>query len=520
MNFFRTKKHPRTPPPTVPTDTIIPLSFWDCEHHVSGLSFDITFRFDDVLDHEALRAALARLLQLGNWRKLGARLRRNPATEGGLEYHVPQTFDDKRPGFAYSSATFAMPIDAHPEASRLARPQDFATADRPAVFSTSFAAAPAFRAFIRTPGFPERLDDWLYSDSPQLGIRTIVFADATLVTISFLHSLMDMMGMHAIMEAWTAVLRGEEDKVKPFEGFAHDALAGLGKPTVTAPLQKYVFTDTLLVGWSWILFGLRYLLTTEWLWHRREEERLIFLPGKHLTQMRNQAMAELTAANSKPEPNTPPPFISEGDVIFAWWTRVALRAEKPSPSRTINLRNTYCCRSLLAEMGYIPSATSALVTNAVFATLTFLTVGQVLTKPLSFTANEIRKSLLQQRNVEQLHALIAIQRRVLEEEHHPALFGDPTMRMMMMSNWVKADLFAVDFSAAVVSMGMALEKRANLVGRPSCVQGTGTKAYATRNTGVVIGKDARGDFWLLYTLRKKAWKGVERELSAMGDVVG
>jgi len=38
---------------------------------------DFTLRFDDVLDPEKLSAALVRLMELGNWRKLGARLRMN-----------------------------------------------------------------------------------------------------------------------------------------------------------------------------------------------------------------------------------------------------------------------------------------------------------------------------------------------------------------------------------------------------------------------------------------------------------
>jgi hypothetical protein len=38
---------------------------------------DFTLRFDDVLDSEKLGAALVRLMELGNWRKLGARLRMN-----------------------------------------------------------------------------------------------------------------------------------------------------------------------------------------------------------------------------------------------------------------------------------------------------------------------------------------------------------------------------------------------------------------------------------------------------------
>jgi hypothetical protein len=42
-----------------------------------AIVLDFSLRFDDVLDHEKLRLALVRLLEIGDWRKLGARLRRN-----------------------------------------------------------------------------------------------------------------------------------------------------------------------------------------------------------------------------------------------------------------------------------------------------------------------------------------------------------------------------------------------------------------------------------------------------------
>lgn len=155
------------PPLTAPTDTIIPFHYWDDDDHTRGLSFDITFRFDDVLDHERLRQALSLLLEIGDWRKLGARIRRN--ANGELKYHVPQRFDDdKRPGFAYSTITYDTKIAEHPQASRLAQPHHLHAAGRPSFFGIAYTATSEFRSFVRTPDFPDRLEGWLCSDSPQL----------------------------------------------------------------------------------------------------------------------------------------------------------------------------------------------------------------------------------------------------------------------------------------------------------------------------------------------------------------
>lgn len=64
-------------PATIPTDTIIPLHFLDDQPVHRSIVLDLTLRFDDALDGEMLRIALVRLMELGNWRKLGARLRMN-----------------------------------------------------------------------------------------------------------------------------------------------------------------------------------------------------------------------------------------------------------------------------------------------------------------------------------------------------------------------------------------------------------------------------------------------------------
>lgn len=75
MGLFATFR--RRQPPMVPTDRIIPLRFWDDLSHLRSLVHNFTLRFDDVLDIPKLRAALERLMDIGDWGQLGARLRLN-----------------------------------------------------------------------------------------------------------------------------------------------------------------------------------------------------------------------------------------------------------------------------------------------------------------------------------------------------------------------------------------------------------------------------------------------------------
>lgn len=53
---------------------VYPLHMLDDTKGCRDLMMACTFRFDDVLDAEKLRASLARLLELGDWGKLGGRL--------------------------------------------------------------------------------------------------------------------------------------------------------------------------------------------------------------------------------------------------------------------------------------------------------------------------------------------------------------------------------------------------------------------------------------------------------------
>lgn len=73
MAFLLSKK--KVTPGKVPTDEVIPLHYWDDNEVFRSIIVDFALHFDDVLDPEKIRQALARLMEIGNWKKLGARLR-------------------------------------------------------------------------------------------------------------------------------------------------------------------------------------------------------------------------------------------------------------------------------------------------------------------------------------------------------------------------------------------------------------------------------------------------------------
>ena len=58
-----------------PSDTVLPLHSLDSSQELRHLIMQRTFRFNAVLDADMLRDSWGELLALGDWRKLGGRLR-------------------------------------------------------------------------------------------------------------------------------------------------------------------------------------------------------------------------------------------------------------------------------------------------------------------------------------------------------------------------------------------------------------------------------------------------------------
>ena len=63
--------------PRVPTDTVVPVGFFDDTIIFRTFVLYTLFVFDDVLDPTLLRASLESLVSRPGWKKLGARLRKN-----------------------------------------------------------------------------------------------------------------------------------------------------------------------------------------------------------------------------------------------------------------------------------------------------------------------------------------------------------------------------------------------------------------------------------------------------------
>jgi hypothetical protein len=77
--FSLLEKQPQEQPQTsfVLTDQVLPVHYFDDTQVNRHMVMSWTMLFDDILDPHALHYSLARLLEIGEWRKLGGRLRLN-----------------------------------------------------------------------------------------------------------------------------------------------------------------------------------------------------------------------------------------------------------------------------------------------------------------------------------------------------------------------------------------------------------------------------------------------------------
>lgn len=62
-------------PAPIENDDVYPVHMLDDTKTLRGLIVTWTLRFNDVLDADKLHTSLSRLLELGDWRKVGGRLR-------------------------------------------------------------------------------------------------------------------------------------------------------------------------------------------------------------------------------------------------------------------------------------------------------------------------------------------------------------------------------------------------------------------------------------------------------------
>lgn len=390
-----------------------------------------------------------------------------------------------------------MPIADHKVASRLPKKSDnLAMFDEVQDLNTLMCSTNA----------PKTLNDFLYKDIPQLGLHVVSFRDATLVSISASHILYDAMGLKGLLVAWSIMLEGRDHEVPDLIGFDTDPLVDFGRH----PKEEYKLAHKQLSIWQMLCFIFWYAL--EQFWWPEESNRTIFVPASFVTKLRKNARQELVKLDSAMRTyEKEVPFLSEGDVLFAWLSKIATAQMPRDSEQTVLLINILDMRRVLSK-DMLP-APGVYVGNAAAHIDTFVSLRDLISQPISATAAKIRSSIVEQGTRDQLESQTAIARAAIDKGGFPILFGDANMHMVVCTNWTRARMYEVDFSAAIVQGTLEVDSKrtASSTAKPSFLAVTSVvEGFTKRNTFAVLGKDNDGNFWVAGTLRKSAWLETEQ----------
>ncbi|KAI6784829.1 uncharacterized protein J7T54_007922 [Emericellopsis cladophorae] len=368
-----------------------------------GIVVTWTLRFNDVLDADKLHSSLSELLEIGDWRKMGGRMRMNES--GALEIHAPRSFTAERPAVAYSQETLAVNIEKHELARALPKATD---------------------------------NDFIYHDVPQLSLHITLFNDATLVPLSWPHTLMDVMGQQGLLRGWSMVLAGRVSDVPPVLGAREDAI----RAAVDAPVEakeNFKVGQKALKGCGFAAFGLRF--AWDMMRDPVPESRTIFLPSRTVAELRRQAENDLVLGADDEKP-----FVNNGDLPAAWVAR-ALTSSLPQP-RPVTVLHALNARFRLSSL---VNSAGVYIQNMAVAASAFLPEDSH-TKLLGHVALENRQHLMEQATEGQVLAFARELQQNTKTGGDPNILCGPSDAVLLpFTNWERANIFnAKDFSPAVV----------------------------------------------------------------------
>nr|POE48972.1 hypothetical protein CFP56_32124 [Quercus suber] len=422
---------------------------------------------------------------------------------GTLEIYVPRQFTSERPAVRYMHKELPMSINNHTVARELPKVTE----------SSSIQNRPAnFWSFVARENGPSTLEDFLSGDVPQLSLYITSFDDATLVALSFPHTLTDAMGQGALLRAWSLVLNGRESEVPDLIGARQDVICEtLDSSTIT---EHFILGSKQLGMIGMLKLGLHFAgdLLRDW-WMEDVTVRHIFMTKQNMNVLRQRAYDEAVAASGDEKV-----FVSDGDVLAAWAAcAVAASMPYPRPVTVLQALNArFRLSSMLKAQGVYVQNSNTYAFTSLPATISSSTLG--------YLALENRRQLMEQATEAQMLAHLSEVRQKLRRKQGTLMLPGPSnAAFILMTNWTRAAMFsAADFSAAVVRPGESGVMRKNPPGTIVYhdMQALGSKPHA--NVFAVLGKDHGGNYWLLGSLRPATWAVIEADMARLSGkhVVG
>lgn len=404
-------------------------------------------------------------------------------------------------------------MSEHPLASRLPAPTTGGSLQ---------AGSDQFEEFAAPADGPRCLSDFLARDVAQLGLHVVSFTDGTLVSLTFPHTMCDLLGLQAIVDNWVRVLSGRQNEVVPLLGAREDPLFEVGKGPVHGHEEPWALKDQVLGGFGWF----RFIVTMIWDAIRlgRSQQHMIYLPASSLQRLREVATSDLATAGPNGLVHDWHPqnaFLTDNDILTAWLTRMAAHGLPRNSTRTVTFLNFFELRGRLPAV-FQPPQKAVYIGNFIFACWAHLSARDAQTAPLGAVAGRYRASLAAQTTEGQIRGFLRVFRERTAAGRRIGTMR-PDSLMVSCSNWSKAKFFsAVDFSSAVERKGR-MARPDHLSGRPVYYHGlnlrplgSGKSRQVGASAGVnILGKDAAGNYWILAMLPPKSWPIIHQELASL-----
>ncbi|KAJ6494546.1 hypothetical protein C8R45DRAFT_1135467 [Mycena sanguinolenta] len=482
-------RHENTPPPagvrTIPCTALDRMIARSLVRVVPTPSLVINAR----LDAKILEESLWRLI-VHKFPRAGARL---AVRNGAYEFQIPEMFDAKTPPAVFT-------VDDHSE--------PYNGAGRPQIPSTrtgsqpSIIPMPDWDHFFRSKTCPKTEAEFLQPNVPMLHVHFSVFHDLTFIGVTVPHIGCDLLGVAALLSAWTRVINGDDLDVIPgmkwdAQPFAH---------YVPAPGSSLVTpTHTSLRGWfdlgrlRQLSFIGRFVLRSR-IRDPKEVDCLVRVPKMFLNEGKQKIMEELRARGSSE-------YVGTSDVLMAWWYKTVYGYRSPTDRTPVHLQffSSLRSRSVFAQDG--PLADPYINNAASYLAIPAIPLNAFVTESLGDLALRLRRAILAY-NADTA-ALRADLRWLFEGSNATKMVFPcpPGAEFSVTTNWRDGKLGALDFSGAVVRDSKSEAAAGRVVFVYLIV--TSDKTLPKRGAGVVLMED-EDVVWMVHARGSKDWKKIRQ----------
>lgn len=461
-------------------------------------------RFNDLLDADKLRDGLTRLLEIGDWKKLGGRFRTKvdesiaPHDDYGngdwkagmLEIHVPKKYTAERPAIQFALENHGCNLSEHIIGSRFPR-----TSNEGVMLSEPVGD---LKNCGLGPGFATTMEDLVDKDVPQLGFKAINFLDATVFTVTFSHCTWDISGLQGFMKSLELVLDGRDDEVQPMLGAREDVLS-----KIAAQYDGTEFNFGLLSR-SVNLFkkSMNTAPKTTDL-----EERVLRVPLDILQKLHKV----VTIENNGDDDDDHQSLYQPDELFLALLMQQIARSQPvPCPLKMLNIYNARLLVPHIAQANGIYSQNLVVLAPQVVPS-------DVARGPLAQLAVDQRECFAQcavPKNLAQ--SIYTILGAIEADIDITGLVGSGAEDNILVNNLVKLSSYIdVDFTSAVVRQGESSATRKNGLGTAEmCFLTLPGNSYGMKRV-TTVGSYNGNSCWVFGELPRRAWEMIYDALDAL-----